>query len=113
MLRIQYSPMALKDLQDIDAYIKVNWGEEISKQILKKITTDIRRLELYPESGVSLANMIHVPTEYRYMYTQKNYVFYYLESETVRIVRVLNEQQDYLLQLFGTNLESIENNQKD
>ena len=31
----------------------------------------------------------------------RDYVFYHLELDTVRIVRILNEQQDYMMQLFG------------
>lgn len=49
-----------------------------------------------------------VPTEYRYLFSEKNYVFYHLEFDKVRIVRVLNEQQDFMQQLFGIGSDSDE-----
>lgn len=50
--------------------------------------------------------MIDVPTKYRYILSEKNYIFYYLEADKIRIVRVLNELQDYIQQLFGDSSES-------
>jgi len=113
MPKLEYSPMALEDLQHIRDYIITNWGENISKRILKKITSEIRRLESYPLSGVDLGKIIEVPTDYRYLYTEKNYVFYHLEVDKVRVVRVLNEQQDYMQQLFGISPEPQDDYWKD
>ena len=50
--------------------------------------------------------MIGVPTKYRYIFSEKNYIFYYLEADKIRIVRVLNELQDYMEQLFGNVSET-------
>lgn len=101
MPKIKYSPKALEDLQRIQEYIALNWGESVAEKALKKITRDIKRLEQYPISGVDLGKMIDAPTEYRYLYLEKNYIFYRLESDTICVIRVLNEQQDYMEQLFG------------
>lgn len=105
---LEYSPMALNDMQHLRDYILTNWGENIAKKILKKMISDIRKLEEYPLLGVDLGKIIDVPTDYRYLVTEKNYVFYHLEVEKVRVVRVLNEQQDYMMQLFGTCIEYSE-----
>jgi toxin ParE1/3/4 len=105
MPKLEYSPKALDDMQHLRDYIKTNWGENVAKKILKKMTLDIRRLEEYPLSGVDLGKIIDVPTDFRYIVTEKNYVFYHLEVEKVRVVRVLNEQLDCMMQLFGINSE--------
>jgi plasmid stabilization system protein ParE len=55
MLKIEYSPQSLDDLQHLRAYVSTNWGDNVSKKILTKVTSDIRRLELYPMSGVNLS----------------------------------------------------------
>lgn len=110
MAKIEYSPMALEDLQHIRNCIALNWGENNAKKILKKITSDIRRLEQYPALGADLGKVIDVPTEYRYIFPEKNYVFYYLEFDKIRIVRVLNERQDYMQQLFGISSDIDEGN---
>jgi toxin ParE1/3/4 len=106
MFTVEYSPKALEDLQHINDYIITNWGENIAKRILIKITSNIRRLEQYPLSGVELGKLISVQTDYRYMFLEKNYVFYRLEYDKVQIVRVINEHQDYMEQLFGVDSDS-------
>ena len=105
MPKLEYSPIALEDLQHIRDYIIANWGENVAKRILKRIATNIRRLEEHPLLGVDFGKIIDVPTDYRYLFIDKNYVFYHLEIDKVRVVRVLNEQQDYMLQLFGVSVE--------
>ncbi len=105
MPKVEFSPLALEDLQEIRHYITTYWDEKISKRILKKIMTEIRVLEENPKAGVNLAKVIEVPTDYRYLFTEKNYVFYRLGFDKIRVVRILNERQDYMMQLFGINTE--------
>jgi len=105
MLKVEYSPAALEDLQNIRHYISNDYGEDVTVKVLKKITSDIRRLEQYPFSGIDLGKVINVPTEYRYLFSEKNYVFYRLELDKIRIIRVLNERQNYMQQLFGISSE--------
>lgn len=105
MSKVEYSPMALEDLQNIKEYITANWGEDISRKVLKKIIDNINSLEQFPASGTNLGKIINVPTDYRYLYTEKNYVFYHLESDKIQVVRVLNERQDFMQLLFGVSLD--------
>jgi len=101
MSRVEYSPLALEDLNRISDYITDTWGKKVGNGILKRITSDIRRLEQYPLSGVNLGNIIDVTTQYRYLFSEKNYIFYHLKLDRVRIIRILNENQDYIQHLFG------------
>ncbi|KGR91089.1 plasmid stabilization protein [Ureibacillus massiliensis 4400831 = CIP 108448 = CCUG 49529] len=100
---IVYSEMALEDLQLLKNYLFSNWGEDVTKKVISKITTDVRSLEIFPLSGVPLAKNIQIPTELRYLVSEKNYIFYYHKSDTVTIVRILNERQNYIAQLFQTS----------
>lgn len=54
---------------------------------MKKITFDSRRLEEYPVLGIDLGKIIDVLTEYRYIFSEKNYFFHRLEFDKIRIVR--------------------------
>jgi toxin ParE1/3/4 len=101
MQKVQYSSAAVEDLQQIREYISENWGENVASKTLKKIVFDVRMLEQYPFLGTNLGKVIGVPTEYRYLFTERNYVFYRIELDKVLITRVLNERQNYLRQLFG------------
>lgn len=102
MPKVEYSQQALEDLQCLKVYIATNWGDTVAKKILTKITSDIRMLEVYPVSGVDLGKAINIPTDYRYLFSEKNYVIYRLEFDRALIIRVLNEKQDFLQQLFST-----------
>lgn len=101
MYKIQYSQKAKDDLLIIKSYIKGEFGEDIAIKSMKKITQKIRNLEEHPLSGNPLSNMIDVPTDYLYLVTQKNYVFYRNEDKVVKIIRVLTQRQNFMRILFG------------
>jgi len=111
MEKVEYSPKALEDLQGIKVYIIENFGVDAAQKALGKITASVRRLEEYPVLGVALGRMIDVPTDYIYIFIERNYVFYRIKGNIVQIVRVLNERQDFIQILFGihTSFEENEN----
>ena len=108
MLKVEYIPKALEDLQYLQVYLSANRGENTANRIVKKITSEIRRLELYPFSGANLGKTINITTDYRYICSEKNYVFYRLEFDKILIIRVINERQNYLKQLFGVSADREE-----
>lgn len=108
MSKVEYSPLALEDLKSINHYVTDNWGGGVANRILMKIISDIRHLEQYPLSGVNLGKIIDVRTEYLYLLSERNYVFYHIEFDKIRIIRMLNEKQDYVQNLFGAGSESDE-----
>lgn len=113
MEKVEYSPKALEDLQRIRAYIIENFGVDVAQKALGKITASVRRLEEYPVLGVALGRLLDVPTDYMYIFIERNYVFYRIEGNIVQIVRVLNERQDFIQILFGVPTTSFEENEYD
>lgn len=108
MTMVEYSYQAVEDLKQIQSRIKANWGDDIATEILQKLFVQIKRLKQVPLSGVNLGEIIDMPTNYRYIFVEKNYIFYYIDSDEIRIVRILNEHQDFVYQLFGHDVKSIE-----
>lgn len=106
MMKISYSPEALDDLRYIKVDIENQYGKEKSTEIIGKITKNIRNLETFPNSGVDLEKRWGIVSNYKYVYTEKNYVFYRIEEDYVRIIRVLNERKDYMRILFGIVITS-------
>ena len=97
-MKVRYTPEALRDLQRISASIMEKFNNEtVEKRVLKNITGAIRGLEVFPYKGVEVG----VLTDYRYIFNEKNYVFYRIEEEEISIIRILNEKQDYMRVLFG------------
>ena len=101
MYKLEYAPRAMDDLARVKEYITLQHGANVARKSLRRLTSSARRLEKYPEEGPSLEGMIMVPTDCRYLYIRPNYLFYRIEGNCVKVVRVLNEQQDFLQILFG------------
>ena len=101
MREISYSPEALDDLLYVKVDIENQYGKEKSEEIIGKITKNISNLKTFPNSGVGLEKRWGIVSDYRYVYTQKNYVFYRIEENYIRIIRVLNEREDFMRILFG------------
>ena len=101
MYKLEYAPRAMDDLARVKEYITLQHGANVARKSLRRLTSSARRLEKYPEEGPSLEGMIMVPTDYRYLYIRPNYLFYRIEGNCVKVVWVLNEQQDFLQILFG------------
>ena len=101
MFKLDYAARAMDDLARMKDFITSRHGADVAQKSLRRITTSARRLERFPEEGPSLAGLINISTDYRYLYVRPNYLFYRIEGNCVKIVRVLNEKQDIYNILFG------------
>ena len=108
MPRLIYAPKALNDLQEVKAYVAEQFGGDKAKACIKEITSTARQLEIFPQEGPCLEDIIEYPTDYRYLVVKPNYIFYRIEGDIVRIIRILNEKQDFLQILFGISSVSDE-----
>ncbi len=108
MRKVMYAPKALGDLQGIKTYISVNFGRDKAKDCVQELTKTVRQLERFPEEGQRLEELLDYPTVFYYLFVKPNYIFYRIEEDVVRIVRILNERQDFLQILFGISSISEE-----
>ncbi len=76
---------------------------------MRKLLSDIRRLEEYPETDIKLFERFGIVTDYKCIYTNKNYVFYRIENDVIKIIRVLDNRRDFMYVLFGIPMLSDEN----
>ena len=75
------------------------------------MTTVVRRLEQFADSGVQIAEMYDIDTDYWYIYVNHNYFVYRIEDDKVIVVQIFNEKEDFMQKLFGISgrtQESIE-----
>lgn len=108
MPKLIYAPKALDDLQGIKTYVSKQFGESRAKASVKEITLTAKQLEAFRGEGPRLEELIEYPTDYHYLVVKPNYVFYRVEGDTVRVIRILNEKQDFLQILFGISSISEE-----
>ena len=104
MTKVILSAAAKADLQDTRRYISsVLSNPSASKQMLKRITTQLHTLEQFPESGTPIL-IPGSPVAYRYLVCGSYMAFYHIRNEEVIVDRVLYGRRDYLSILFGDQL---------
>lgn len=101
MKKIKYTPDAADKLREIKKTISEEYGADTAKKIVKRITEAIRDLGVFEKKGPQVSEMFGVATEYRYIVVLKNYVFYKVEDDCVRIINLYHEREDFMWQLFG------------
>lgn len=101
MRKLCYSPEYKRKILAMKERLIKEYGKETQVLVQKKITTRLRHLCNYEESGVSLRNWYGIDTDYRYVYVEHNYVFYRFDDANIYIVNIYNEREDFMYQLFG------------
>ncbi len=76
MPKLIYTPKALDDLQGIKTYISEQFGGDRAKTCVQEIATTVRQLEMIPNEGPCLQDLIECPTDYHYLAVKPNYIFY-------------------------------------
>ena len=104
-------PDAADKLLELRDAILLQYGAFKAKTILKSITSAIKDLSHNENKGPKAANMFGIGTDYRYIFVSKNYIFYRIEEDSIRIINLYHEKEDFMWQLFGidtTPQETIE-----
>jgi len=101
MNALSISPEAVKDLEEIKAYIAEELGNSTAAlSMVTRITQGIRQLGITPAAYPSLASKVPFDTDYRYLICGSYIVFYRHEGKTVFVDRVLYGKRDYAKILF-------------
>ena len=101
MKKIKYSPDAADKLKALKKAITLQYGSEKAKEITKSIMESISILSDNEKKGPEVSKMLGIGTDYRYIFVSKNYVFYRIEDDCIRIVNLYHEREDFMWQLFG------------
>ncbi len=105
--RIDITSDARDDLKQIREYISIDLNNvKAASKIVGNIIKSIRRLKDFPEIGAPLSARVSEETDYRYLVCGNYNVFYRLESQTVKIVRVLNARRNFMDILFGEGFKT-------
>ena len=105
MKKIRYTPDAADKLRDINRTVSEQFGKEKAKSVIESITGAIRGLVDNEQKGPSVEGMFGIDSDYRYIYVSKNYVFYNIESDCIRITNIYNEKEDFMRLMFGIDTQ--------
>lgn len=103
---LKYSPEAARDLENIKRMVADEFGEIVAVKTMKRISKGIRTLEIAGNAGIDICKKYGIICDYRVFIVAGNYVIYRIEEEFVRIIRIVNEKQDFMQSLFGIETQS-------
>ena len=101
MNNISFSIDALNDLEKITYYIEEELHNHISgKKIVTKIIKSIKALKDFPNRGKPLKNVVKMNTDYKYIVCGNYYIFYTVEIDNIKIIRIIHCNRNYIEILF-------------
>ena len=102
MANIVMSPEAERDLVRLGDYIAGQLkNPKAALNTVRKIKSRINMLTEFPLIGTSLAAVVSVDTDYRFLGSGSYLAFYRYENDNVLIDRILHGRQDYVSILLG------------
>lgn len=100
-MRIQYTPAAIADLQEMKAYIsKTLHNPKAAYRITRNILDCCAHLKEHPQMGMSLSAKIGLDTDLRYLVCEQHLAMYRVEGDFILIARILDGRTDYMRVLF-------------
>ena len=101
MFEVKVSPQAADDLLEIKDYIENELQNLIAAQstILKIIET-YEDLANFPEIGIPVERYVAFSTDYKFVLANNYSIFYRIEGEIVKVVRILYSKRDFVRVLF-------------
>ena len=108
MKEIEYSLIVRNKLKDLRKKLTQKYGTDISKKSIKKITDSVRSLEIFGLKGMKVSDAYDVECDYRYFYTNHQYIFYRIEEKKIIIVEMFDEREDFMWKLFQIDTTSQE-----
>ena len=101
MRKIEYSQIVRRKLKLLRVDLTSKYGEDFSKRTVGERTSTVRRLEKFSDSGVKIAEMYDIDTDYYFLFVNHNYFIYRIEPNKVVIANMFNEKEDFMMKLFG------------
>lgn len=98
---VEITPLADKDLNNIRDHIRLDFSTDNSAKIMGAIYDDLEKLSIFPNMGVDILSKYGIQSDYLCLITHKNYAFYRIEGDSVKIIRVIDERRDFLKALFS------------
>lgn len=108
MKRLEYSPDAVQKLRNIKHDVTINFGADVAKRVMTNMTKALRRLQKFEKSGISVEKSLGVSCDYLMVYIEHNYVFYKITEESIYVINIFHEREDFMWKLFGMRTISKE-----
>lgn len=97
-MKIEYSPQAVSDLDSITEYITLQLeNPQAASSITEKIGHSVSLLKSLPNMGGLLSVKVgSIPEKYRYIISGNYIVIYFVDDETIKIVRIYDGRTNWI-----------------
>ena len=102
MFEVKVSPQAAEDLLEIKNYIENELQNPIAAHnTVSAIVEAYEKLSEFPEAGISVERYVSFPTDYKFVLAKNYSIFYRIENNIVRVIRIMYSKRDFVRILFG------------
>ena len=111
MKELHYSQDSKEKLKELRKHLDFQFGNEVRKRVLKELDKRIKMLRSHEDMGISVRENYGVDCDYLCIYAAKNYVFYTVLGNSIHIVNMYHEKEDFMREMFGirTTMQKTEN----
>ncbi len=99
--KLEYSQIVRRKLKALKIYLSEQYGEDLAKTAVKRITDQARELQKNPDLGVDLPAKYDIDTDFRELFANHNHLFYYKDEDTIIVAEMFGEKEDFMYKLFG------------
>ena len=101
MFEVKVSPQAAEDLLEIKNYIENELQNPIAAQnTVLKIVETYENLAKFPEAGIPVERYVPFPTDYKFVLANNYSIFYRIDGNIVRVIRIMYSRRDFVRILF-------------
>jgi plasmid stabilization system protein ParE len=102
MKKLVYSPDYRDKIIRLKNELDLKYGQPVRKKVLSEINHHIHLLKAHSFLGTSLRDMYGIDCDYYYLYISPNLVFYEVEQDSINILNIYHEREDYIIKFLGS-----------
>ncbi|MBR5645366.1 MAG: type II toxin-antitoxin system RelE/ParE family toxin [Treponema sp.] len=101
MFQVDVSPQAAKDLLEIKFYIENELQNPIAAHnTIETIVETYEELAEDPDVGIPVDRYVSFPTDYKFVLANNYSIFYRIEKDIVKVIRIMYSRRDFARILF-------------
>ena len=98
MFEVKVTPQAAEDLLEIKNYIENELQNPIAAH--KNIVETYENLSTLAEAGIPVERYVPFPTDYKFVLANNYSIFYRIDGNIVRVIRIMYSKRDFVRILF-------------
>ena len=101
MFTVKITPQATEDLLEIKNYIENELKNPIAAHnTIKTIVETYENLSTIGGTGIPVERYVPFPTDYKFVLSNNYSIFYRIDGDIVRVIRIMYTKRDFVKILF-------------